>query len=178
VLLFHRVTRQRLDRFRLMLLLLGGYLCVWGLFGGLIYLGDTILHEMVERVTWLEGNAWAISVAVLALAGLYQFTPLKYMCLDKCRSPLGFVVEHWQGHAEALHAFRLGIHHGLFCLGCCWGLMLLMFAVGVGNLGWMLALGAVMAIEKNTPWGRRLSAPLGIALIGWSLILAVGQGLL
>ena len=60
----------------------------------------------------------------------------------------------------------LGINHGLFCVGCCWALMLLMFAVGVGNVAWMLVLGAVMAVEKNMPWGRKLSAPLGVALLG------------
>jgi len=75
---------------------------------------------------------------------------------------------------EAGQAFMLGIHHGLFCVGCCWTLMLLMFAVGVGNFGWMLTLGAVMAIEKNMPWGRRLSAPLGVVLLAWGLALLLG----
>ena len=75
------------------------------------------------------------------MAGVYQFTPLKYHCLDKCRAPLGFIMGHWRGRRERLQALRLGLHHGLFCVGCCWSLMLLMFAVGVGSLGWMLALG-------------------------------------
>jgi predicted metal-binding membrane protein len=74
-------------------------------------------------------------------AGLYQFTPLKYRCLDKCRSPLSFIIGHWRGSQEKTQAFRLGAHHGLFCVGCCWSLMLLMFAVRAGNLGWMLVLG-------------------------------------
>jgi predicted metal-binding membrane protein len=69
---------------------------------------------------------------------------------------------------------RLGVHHGLFCVGCCWSLMLLMFAVGVGNLGWMLLLGAVMAAEKNLPWDRRLSAPLGRALLVWGAVMVAG----
>ncbi|MDJ1421590.1 MAG: DUF2182 domain-containing protein [Candidatus Methanoperedens sp.] len=68
-------------------------------------------------------------------------------------------------------AFRLGIDHGIFCIGCCWSLMLLMFVVGTGNIGWMLALGTIMAVEKNMPWGKRLSAPLGVILLGWGLIL-------
>ena len=67
------------------------------------------------------------------------------------------------------------MHHGLFCLGCCWSLMLLMFVVGIGNIGWMLVLGAVMAVEKNMPWGRRLSAPLGVALVAVGLVLSVTQ---
>ena len=71
----------------------------------------------------------------------------------------------WRGGRGERDAFRLGVRHGLFCLGCCWSLMLLMFAVGVGNLAWMLALAAVMAVEKNASWGRRLSVPLGIVLV-------------
>jgi predicted metal-binding membrane protein len=157
-----------------MLSLISGYLCIWVLFGGVIYLGDALLHEWVERVTWLAANSWVISALTLALAGLFQFSPLKYLCLDKCRSPLSFILEHWRGREAAWQAFRLGLDHGLFCLGCCWALMLLMFAVGVGNLGWMLALGAVMAVEKNLPWGRRLAEPLGLVLIGWSLFVVAG----
>ncbi len=108
---------------------------------------------------------------MLILAGVYQFTPLKYYCLDKCRSPMSFILGHWHGYAEAQQAFALGAHHGLFCVGCCWSLMLLMFAVGVGSLGWMLVLSVVMAIEKNMPWGRRLSVPLGVALLAWGALM-------
>ena len=72
---------------------------------------------------------------------------------------------YWQGQRDRRNAFRLGIHHGVFCVGCCWALMLLMFAVGVAHLGWMLVLGAVMAVEKNVSWGRAFSTPLGIALV-------------
>ena len=104
------------------------------------------------------------------LAGLYQFTPLKYACLDKCRSPLSFITEHWRGSHERTQAFRLGVHHGLFCIGCCWSLMLLMFAVGVGNLGWMLVLGALMAIEK-TCHGADASA------LHWALFCSAGDSL-
>ena len=82
-------------------------------------------------------------------------------------------MEHWRGRDEQRNAFWLGIHHGLFCLGCCWSLMLLMFAVGVGNIGWMLALGAFMAVEKNAPWGRRLSVPVGVALVVVGALLAL-----
>ena len=98
------------------------------------------------------------------LAGVYQFSSLKYRCLDKCRSPVAFVMQNWRGH-ERWDALRLGVRHGVFCLGCCWALMLLLFAVGVGSIGWMLVLAAVMATEKNATWGRRLSGPLGIVLV-------------
>jgi predicted metal-binding membrane protein len=80
-------------------------------------------------------------------------------------------MQYWRGKRDQLHSFMLGIHHGIFCVGCCWALMLLMFVVGTGSIGWMLALGAVMAIEKNMPWGRKLSAPLGVALIGLGLLI-------
>jgi predicted metal-binding membrane protein len=173
VTLFQVLTRQRPDANRLAALLIAGYLGVWTLFGLLVYLGDWVIHQAVERSAWLEANAWALGAATLALAGLYQFTPLKYHCLDKCRSPLSFVVEHWRGRRERLQAWWLGVHHGLFCVGCCWSLMLLMFTVGVGSLGWMLVVGAVMAAEKNLPWGRRLSAPLGGALLAWAVALVL-----
>jgi len=164
---FQALTRRRADRVLLVGLLLAGYLAVWTLFGLVVHLGDLRLHEAAHRSPWLAEHAWLIGAATLLAAGAYQFTPLKYHCLEKCRSPLSFVVEHWRGRRERLHALWLGVHHGLFCLGCCWSLMLLMFAVGVGSLGWMLVLGSVMAAEKNLPWGRRLSAPVGLALLGW-----------
>jgi predicted metal-binding membrane protein len=113
-----------------------------------------------------------LAPAVLVLAGIYQFTPLKYHCLDQCRSPLAFITARWRGRRDALAAFGLGVDHGLFCLGCCWSLMLLMFAVGVGSLGWMLGLAAVMAVEKNLPWGRQLSAPVGLGLVASGLATA------
>lgn len=171
VALFRRLTFQRPDSVRLVILLIAGYLGVWALFGGLAHFGDLFVHETVERIAWLETNSWIVGAGTIMLAGIYQFTPLKYKCLDKCRSPLSFVTEHWTGSRERSQAFRLGVHHGLFCVGCCWSLMLLMFVVGVGNLGWMLALGTVMAVEKNVPWGNKISTPLGVGLIGWSLAL-------
>jgi predicted metal-binding membrane protein len=173
VMLFRRLTGQRPDHLRLVVLLIAGYLGVWVLFGGLAHVGDLFVHKAVEQSKWLGTNAWVIGAGTIMLAGIYQFTPLKYKCLDKCRSPLSFIAEHWRGSQESSQAFRLGAHHGLFCVGCCWSLMLLMFVVGVGNLGWMLALGTVMAVEKNMPWGKKISAPLGVALIGWSLVVAV-----
>jgi predicted metal-binding membrane protein len=143
------------------------------LFGVMVYIGHWGLRQGLEEIAWLEANAWVLGAVTLVLAGLYQFTPLKYQCLDKCRSPLSFIMGHWQGSHEQAQAFRLGVHHGIFCIGCCWSLMLLMFVVGMANIGWMLALGIVMAVEKNMPWGRRLSAPLGAVLLGWGLILVL-----
>src|SRR5713101_4508525 len=165
VLMFSVLTRQRPDRVQLVGLLLLGYLCTWATFGAAIHAGDLGLHAAVRQVDWLGSHAWVIGAATLIGAGAYQFSSLKYRCLEKCRSPLSFITEHWRGRGERGQAFVLGVHHGLFCVGCCWLLMLLMFAVGVGSLGWMLALAAVMAVEKNLSWGRRLSGPLGLLLI-------------
>jgi predicted metal-binding membrane protein len=173
IVLFHRLARSRRNRLQLVALLIAGYLTVWMLFGILAHLGDLLVHQLAHQIAWLEANTWAIGAASLAVAGLYQFTPLKYACLNKCRSPLSFVMEHWRGRQERLHAFWLGAHHGLFCLGCCWSLMLLMFAVGAGNIAWMLLLGSVMAAEKNMPWGRQISAPLGAVLLVMSIGVAV-----
>lgn len=173
VLLFERMVHARADRRRLVVLLIAGYLAVWTVFGGLAHVGDLLIHEVVHHVAWLDANAWVISAAILALAGLYQFSALKYACLEACRSPLSFIAAHWQGRREGRGAFRLGVQHGLFCVGCCWSLMLLMFALASGSIAWMLALGAVMAIEKNVSWGRRLSAPLGVALLGASALVCL-----
>lgn len=174
VLLFHRLTSRRSDHRLLVFLLIAGYLSAWTLFGALAFFNDLFIHEMVEHTVWLKANVWIIGAGTVTLAGIYQFTPLKYKCLDKCRSPLSFITEHWRGKCEASHAFRLGVRHGLFCLGCCWSLMLVMFAVGAGSLFWMLALGAVMATEKNVSWGRRISAPLGVVLLGWGMAIGLG----
>ncbi len=166
--IFRRLTAQREDRSQLLALVIAGYLGVWLGFGIAAHGADWLLHEIVERSSRLEANAWLIGGATLFLAGGFQFSRLKYRCLEKCRSPLSFVTEYWRGRNERRNAFLLGIHHGLFCVGCCWALMLLMFGVGVGNVAWMLVLGAVMAAEKNLPWGRKLSAPVGVALIAWA----------
>jgi predicted metal-binding membrane protein len=102
---------------------------------------------------------------VLAIAGLFQFSRFKYRCLDKCRTPFSFINEHWRGRAERRESFLLGVHHGLFCVGCCWAIMFLMFLVGTGSVGWMLLIGAIMATEKNVAGGKRLGVPLGISLL-------------
>ena len=149
---------------------MAGYVCAWFGFGLAAHAADWLLHEAAGRIPWFIANGWVVGVVVLAAAGLFQFSDLKYRCLDKCRTPFGFVAERWRGKSPLREALRLGIDHGAFCVGCCWALMLLMFVVGTGSLGWMLALAAVMATEKNLPGGQRLSAPLGVALIAWASV--------
>jgi predicted metal-binding membrane protein len=149
----------------LLALVVTGYLAAWFAFGALAHLADAALHAAGERTSWLLADGWAVGAAVLAGAGWFQFSALKYRCLEKCRTPLGFIVERWRGVAPGRESLRLGFDHGLFCVGCCWALMLLMFVVGTGSIGWMLALAGAMAAEKNLPGGRRLSAPLGVGLL-------------
>jgi predicted metal-binding membrane protein len=173
--IFRRLTERRQNQFQLLALVIAGYLAVWLAFGIAAHGADWLLHEIVERSAWLEANAWLIGAGTLLLAGAFQFSRWKYRCLDKCRAPLSFVTEYWRGRDERRNALSLGLRHGLFCVGCCWALMLLMFAVGVGNVAWMLVLGAVMAAEKNLPWGRKLSAPLGVALIGWGSVILLNH---
>jgi len=170
--MFRRLTSRRSNQGRLVALLIAGYLGVWLGFGVVAHLFDLGLHEAFERSVWLQDNAWAFGAGPLILAGGFQFSRLKYRCLDKCRAPLGFVMEYWRRNGGPTQALMLGVRHGAFCVGCCWALMFLMFAVGTGNVGWMLALGAVMAVEKNLPWGRRLSTPLGLALLAWGGLIA------
>lgn len=162
---FRRLTARRADRGRLLALLVAGYLVAWAGFGLAAHLLDAGVHAAAAGSLWMVANGWAVGAGVLGLAGLFQFSAFKRRCLDACRSPLSFALGHWRGRAEGRQAFLLGLHHGAFCVGCCWALMLLTFVLGLGSVGWMLAIGAVMAAEKNLPWGRRLSAPLGVALL-------------
>jgi len=167
--MFRTVTSDRSNHLALSGFLAAGYLGVWMAFGVLVHVADLGVHEAAEQIRWLDSNDWVIGAGILLFAGAYQFTPLKYHCLDKCRSPFSFITARWSGGNESVQAFRIGLDHGIFCLGCCWTLMLLMFGVGAGSVSWMLLLGSVMAVEKNMPWGRKLSTPLGLALIGSGL---------
>ncbi len=168
VTLFQTITRQRENRALLVSLVVAGYVLTWVLFGVIVYVAALSGRWLIDSIPWVERNSW-LAAAIVLMAGAFQFTSLKYRCLEKCRSPFMFVTEHWRGRNDRSEAFGLGLRHGLFCVGCCWALMLLMFAVGVGNLGWMLVLAVVMTIEKNVRWGRRLSAPLGFALLAWGV---------
>ena len=175
--IFRRMIRNRDDRHVVISLVIAGYLLVWGLFGLAAHGLDVGLHAMAQSSLWLMFNGWAVGAAVLALAGLFQFSSLKYRCLERCRTPMSFVLRHWNGGRAGRQAFLLGAHHGLYCVGCCWALMLLMFVVGTGSVGWMLLLGAVMAAEKNLPFGRQLRLPLGGGLLLGSLaIVALHMG--
>ena len=161
--LFNRMIAQRSHAQLLLTLLLSGYLIAWIIFGiialGLLWGINQILLNSISIQTWV----W--SAGLFMLAGTFQFSSLKYTCLDKCRSPFSFLISYWHGRNEFIDSFIIGWHHGLFCIGCCWALMILMFAVSTANLIWMMILALIMAAEKNFTWGRRLSLPLGVMLL-------------
>ena len=152
---------------------LGGYAAVWTGFGAVAFLGDAAVQRTVEAVPWLWERQWVVAASALAVAGAFQFSDLKERCLSKCRHPGPYLLAHYRRGAAA--GFRLGSGHGLFCLGCCWALMLVMFVVGMGNAGWMLALAALMAVEKNLPGGHRVRTPVGLGLIAWAAAIVVAH---
>ncbi len=162
------------DRHLLMALVVAGYLGVWLLFGIAARGLDLAAHGLAGGAV-LAPHAWLLGATVIALAGLFELSPLKHLCLDKCRTPMSFVIQHWRGSAHRRQALLLGVHHGAFCVGCCWAIMLVMLVVGMGNVGLMLMLGAIMAIEKNVTWGARMSTPLGAALLCWAAAIGVGN---
>ena len=171
--MFSRVARSQPNRPRLIALVIIGYLLVWTAVGAVTYIGALGMRMVTASSDSLAANGWILGAGTLFLGGAYQFSALKYRCLDKCRSPFMFVMEHWSGTHHARQAFRLGLRHGFFCVGCCWALMLLMLEFGAASLGWMLALGIVMAVEKNVSWGRRIGRPLGVVLLLLGLVVAL-----
>ena len=171
---FGRVTMRRPDRRRLMLLLITGFLMTWGCVGGAFQVFDDGVHAVVAAVEVLESRPRLVAAAVLLVAGAYQFMPLKRRCLTACRTPRSFVMRHWRGGRPEADALRIGMVYGVSCVGCCWALMLMLFALGSASVVWMLAVGAVMAAEKLTPRGASLSWPLGAALIVTAIVVALG----
>ena len=166
--LFGSVTTQRPRPLRLRASFYGGYALVWTAFGLAAFLFDVGVHATVDAWPWLSRHDWLIGGSLLAAAGAFQFTPLKYACLDRCRAPGAFLLRYYERGAGG--ALRLGLRHGAFCLGCCWALMLVIPAAGVASLAWMAILTAVMVLEKTHPAGRRLAPVVGVALILFSSI--------
>jgi predicted metal-binding membrane protein len=173
---FSRITAARADHATLVVLVVAGFFAAWLAFGVLAYALDAVVRAIAVRSGWFIAHGQWVAAGILAAAGAFQFSALKYRCLEACHSPFSFVASHWHGRAPRREALRLGFDHGVFCVGCCWALMLVMFVVGMGSLGWMLALAAVMAAEKNLPGGRRLATPIGLSLIGAAIALALSGG--
>jgi predicted metal-binding membrane protein len=150
---------------------LGGYAVVWTAFGFLALSGDAFVHTAVDASPWLRDHTALIGAGVLATAGAFQFSALKDRCLSECRHPAAFLLRHYRRGTGA--AFGLGRRHGLFCAGCCWALMLLMFAAGVSNLWWMVALTTLMLVERTAPAGARAVPVAGVVLLACAaLVLA------
>src|SRR5262245_2269784 len=160
--LFRRLTERHREHLLLLGLVGAGYLAAWTAFGAVVFAASLLLRAAVADV---EISPRVAPAALFLVAGAFQFSRLKYQCLERCRSPLGFVTTRWRGTHERWQSFRLGLEHGVFCVGCCWALMLLMFVTGTASLALMLALGAIMAVEKNALWGRRISGPVGVILL-------------
>jgi predicted metal-binding membrane protein len=166
--LFSVVSRQQEKGAGARVAFLGGYAAVWTGFGAMAFLGDVGVHHAVHAVQALSARPWLLTGSTLALAGAFQFSDLKERCLSKCRQPGPYLLAHYR--RGPLAGFRLGVGHGLYCLGCCWALMLVMFAVGVAVLWWMAALTAVMVYEKTGRHGDGLPPVVGVGLLALAAV--------
>jgi predicted metal-binding membrane protein len=145
----------------------GGYLAVWTFFSFLATVLQLLLRHWLLLSSMMETrNRW-FGGALLLLAGLYQLTPFKRTCLQSCRAPAAFIAQHWKRGVGG--AFRLGIEHGLHCLGCCWALMLLLFVGGVMNLWWIGLLTLFVLLEKLAPLGAQGGRLSGVLIVGLGL---------
>ena len=144
------------------------YLFVWVVFSA----GATAAQWALQAMGWVNpmivSTSTLLTAVLLLIAGVYQFSRLKQVCLSRCRTPMGFLLGEWR--AGLYGAFVMGVRHGLMCLGCCWALMALLFVGGVMNLAWIAALSIAVAIEKLAPRGERLASALGLGLITAGLV--------
>jgi predicted metal-binding membrane protein len=148
-----------------------GYLVVWAAFS----VGATALQRGLSSLLlvspMMEATSPRVGAALLLIAGVYQLTPFKHACLRTCQSPLGFLISRWQRGWSG--AFHMGLEHGFYCVGCCWALMLLLFAGGVMNLAVIAALTVFVAFEKLAPFGQRGTRISGVLLVAaafWMLV--------
>jgi predicted metal-binding membrane protein len=148
-----------------------GYVAVWSAFALAATVGNIILGTVIQMTPMMAITSKIIGVAVLALAGIYQLTPLKQSCLVKCQSPIAFIPGQWR--AGAVSAFERGLRHGLYCTGCCGMLMLLLFYGGVMEVNWIGGLALYVLAEKLIPAHWRLHKFTGALLLIWAGALAV-----
>ncbi len=169
VLLFATVNRRRKEQSRPFVstgVFLSGYLVVWAGFALAATLGNWGLHQASLLTSMMGGSSSGyLGGGLLLTAGVFQWSRLKYTCLTHCRSPLSFLMSDWREGAGG--AFRMGLQHGKYCLGCCWILMALLFVLGVMNLVWIAALAAFVLAEKVIPAGERVSKITGVLLVAW-----------
>jgi len=171
VLTFARVQANRRAQARPFVptwLFTGSYIVLWSATGVLAYLAAAFGDSLAEDSMWLMNNAGRIGGAVIALAGVYQLSPLKSTCLGKCRSPMAFILGSWRdGSAGAL---RMGLEHAVYCLGCCWLLFAILFPLGMMNIAAMAAITALIFAEKSLPAGGRIAKAAAAALIVYGAI--------
>lgn len=168
-----RLSESTRDAVRLQVATTAGYLAIWAAVGYLFRAGDVVVHGVLDQVGWVAERPGLVAGVVLVVAGAFQFSSLKHRCLTTCRAPTSFLYRYWRGGKPVINAVRVGAAYGLSCAGCCWALMLVMFAFGVMSATWMVVFGAVMAMEKSTRFGRHLTTPLGIGLLAAGVIVAI-----
>jgi predicted metal-binding membrane protein len=168
-----RNVRERHPR-RVLLAFIGGYLAVWSGFSLLATLLQWGLLEARLISPMMQVSSPWLSGALLLAAGVYQLTPVRQACLARCRSPLAFLTAEWRKGLRG--AWIMGVLHGLYCLGCCWLAMLLLFVLGVMNVVWIAVLAAFILAEKALIGGRWLTIAGGLVLIGWGMALLFRLG--
>jgi len=172
ILTFATINRHKRERGQLFvpaIVFTSGYVIAWGLFGVFATLADWGL-ERAALISPMTGKlSPLLGAIVVTAAGAYQLTPLKSVCLTHCRSPFDFVLNHWrEGSAGAL---RMGVEHGLYCLGCCWFLMASLFSAGIMSLLWMAVITAFIFVEKLLPAGQWIARASGVAMLGFGIYL-------
>jgi predicted metal-binding membrane protein len=175
LLVFARVNRAQKARDRPYVatgVFAAGYVAAWGGFSALAALLQWGLEQLDLLGPMMATTSWWLGGAILLAAGAWQLTPIKGVCLRQCRSPLGFLAHNWR--PGRLGAFRMGVEHGAFCLGCCWFLMGLLFFGGIMNLFWIAGLAAFVLLEKTIPMGHWLGRVAGIGLAAWGVVLLAG----
>jgi predicted metal-binding membrane protein len=146
----------------------GGYLLVWGVFGVVAYGAAVGAERWADNWAWLMDNGARIGGVVLVAAGAYQLSPLKGVCLSKCRSPLSFILSSWRdGYGGAI---RMGVQHGAYCLGCCWLLFVILFPLGIMNVAAMAAITLLIFAEKSLWFGKQASLAAGLGLVVYGLV--------
>jgi predicted metal-binding membrane protein len=171
VALYERMTRQRSPVSPVVFA--AGYLLTWAVAGVLAYAIGVIVNSMSsDLLAWNRAGRWTAGATVI-VAAVYELTPLKDICLAKCRSPLGFLLGSWRDGWSG--AFQMGAKNGGWCVGCCWALMASLFALGVMSIVWMAVVASLIAAEKIVPW-RRVAHATAVVLLGLGLFLLVAPG--
>jgi predicted metal-binding membrane protein len=148
-----------------------GYLLIWTAFGLLAYvLFNGVRSLSIDAFTWRHAGRY-LAGAVLIAAALYQLTPAKDVCLTRCRSPLAFVTDYWRD--GRLGGLEMGAAHGGWCVGCCWGLMAALFALGIMSIGWMVLVAALIALEKLLPWKAVANRTVALTLVALGIAVAL-----